>query len=806
MNRYITNNYDYGLNGIGAGGGSPSNGNNRESNSSLYYASAQNGNETGGYPIHENFGLPQEPEFSQANPHGMFYHDPRTGVAANSTACVGGDYNGGMTPGYMIQQPSAAQYLASFQRRHPPSNVYHEPPAPGGSHCLGNNQTIMAAARELCGSPFDDNPRTLFDQDPDPPQNNYFQEESSTVPDPRTTPTTTTAPATCLVSPVKCASADVIPEEEALKADKTISHQEEGDELNIFKLFIPSLSLTPLTGKEVVDKISDKADEVVTRYLPCVELLVACQQDLRAGLIQKTSRRGVATSQFFRNLLEPLPERFFCQNQCKMPRENLRDACDGIQALLVEAKKVERTGCEAMKNAFLGGMRDGESWGLRRWLSKNGGALQICNDLELILESMRQLPKATVTTKLLAERIGPKAKIAYDQLKDEVPNAYQEVSSAHPYLPFFHRLESALKGLHEFDPDDDGVICLDDDSSDEDTVLEVGNCSSTTTTGVYTNNLTWTGVVKKDSNTDAASFGAEKPRFEKSGSESPILFQELVDEARKPAFDDDSDIEIVFVKNSGQDEVATNLFTDNAVFDTSSITDKYSIDEQLEKGKVKASANFEQRIYGQAYGSRENQRIILTTGVAVATAVELVENVEKIVQALETGQDIRPQSAQGCRDFWSNPTCNFIIILRLFQKLINDTASQGFLDPADRQEYDNLIKNPLCFRDIVAALCNDDSGESYAVNGARIVRKTGVLGCSSLKKWNMFEGNKLIQAVDLVLLNNLALMGKSSHLPRKSVMRLRKYFWEQIRSRSLGNKNNIPTKRKETSGFVIRLK
>lgn len=186
--------------------------------------------------------------------------------------------------------------------------------------------------------------------------------------------------------------------------------------------------------------------------------------------------------------------------------------------------------------------------------------------------------------------------------------------------------------------------------------------------------------------------------------------------------------------------------------------------------------------------------------------MELVNNVEKIVQALETGLDIRPQAAQGCRDFWSNPTSNFVVVLRLFQKLINDTASHSFLDPVDRNEYINLIKNPLCFRDIVAALCNDDLCESYAVNGARIVRKTGVLECSGLKKWNMFEGSKLIQAVDLVFLNSLAFMGKSTDLPRKNVMRLRKYFWGQIRSRALGDKNNIPTKRKETSGFVVRLK
>ena len=46
----------------------------------------------------------------------MFYHDQRTGVATTPTACVGGDYSGGVTaPGYIIQQPAARQYLAPLQ-------------------------------------------------------------------------------------------------------------------------------------------------------------------------------------------------------------------------------------------------------------------------------------------------------------------------------------------------------------------------------------------------------------------------------------------------------------------------------------------------------------------------------------------------------------------------------------------------------------------------------------------------------------------------------------------------------------------
>ena len=59
------------------------------------------------------------------------------------------------------------------------------------------------------------------------------------------------------------------------------------------------------------------------------------------------------------------------------------------------------------------------------------------------------------------------AKQALGRLKSDVPPSYQEVSTAHPYLPFFHRLESALKGMANFDPEDDDVICIDDDDEIE---------------------------------------------------------------------------------------------------------------------------------------------------------------------------------------------------------------------------------------------------------------------------------------------------------------------------------------------------
>ena len=249
------------------------------------------------------------------------------------------------------------------------------------------------------------------------------------------------------------------------------------------KLFITvsGLSLEPLSGTVIVDRLRDKADDVVTRYLPCVDFLVQCQQDLRKGLAAAQQKRlvhhmlrdAMTPRQFYNTYISPLPERFYRKNIRIMDKKVLDDAVQGIQKLCKDARGVELQGCEVMKNTFLGGMKDGESWGLRKWLSKNGGALHICNDCECILNACQKLDRNENSTSKLAELLRPLAKHALTRLKADVPSSYQEVSTAHPYLPFFHRLESTLKGMSSFDPEDDDVICIDDDDEIEEEKAKV---------------------------------------------------------------------------------------------------------------------------------------------------------------------------------------------------------------------------------------------------------------------------------------------------------------------------------------------
>ncbi|KAL3803311.1 hypothetical protein ACHAW5_009771 [Stephanodiscus triporus] len=253
-------------------------------------------------------------------------------------------------------------------------------------------------------------------------------------------------------------------------------------------LTVTAVSLEPLSGNEVVRHIRTKTDDVITRFLPCVDFLVNCQQELRQGLQvaqasqQRGGRRnvgaggrsragaGMTPRQFHAAYVAPLPRRFERQNESLMAREHLRQAAASLESLVGDAAAAVPQGCDQVKNAFLGGMRENESWGLRKWLSKHGGAGSICNDLEEVMRHVKALRKEDETTKRLAEMLRPIARQAHERLKKDVPQAYQERSSAHPYLPFFHRLEACLKQMATYDPEEDDVVCLDDSSDEEEDV------------------------------------------------------------------------------------------------------------------------------------------------------------------------------------------------------------------------------------------------------------------------------------------------------------------------------------------------
>uniref|UniRef100_A0A7S2PYH7 RanBP2-type domain-containing protein n=1 Tax=Skeletonema marinoi TaxID=267567 RepID=A0A7S2PYH7_9STRA len=626
--------------------------------------------------------------------------------------------------------------------------------------------------------------------------------------------------------------------------------------LETITLKVSSVSLNPLSGNQVVTHIRTKTDDVTTRFIPCVDFLVNCQQELRQGLQVAQRRRvtnhgrGTRTTQnmtprqFHNTYVAPLPRRFERSNQSIMAREYLTSAKGQLQQLVKESAAAIPQGCDHVKNAFLGGMRENESWGLRKWLSKHGGAGSICNDLEEVMRTVKNLKKEELTTKRLAEMLRPIASQAHERLKKDVPQAYQEQSSAHPYLPFFHRLEACLKQMATYDPEDDDVICLED-SEDEEDVVAVGVASKkcpmkSSSNSAVESSLNSTPVKRRsdyndDYSMEESSFKRSKPDGNeemmtttksptKKGSQEIICLDSSSDEEEE---DDDegrtpppqaamppaaaTTKPLATTKTSGPEKWRCS----DCTFLNSASSARCEMCQDDNSDGADELANFLGGSFlvgdgsGHAsYPVRESPQS--TSALQAADAREL----ECLAQHISLGGNLPLQALQHQKDrFWGAPD-KFPRLLALFRTIIQHPSSHRFVEPVNESRlfvmgmpsYTSVVKYPICFHAIVLALSRSEDAVTYPHLSTRLAN--GVLGIDGLQDWNMWNGLHLIEAIDLVFLNALAYDGNDA-TNRSETELLRKVLWDGVNSilKSLQpheRKNHLPSRRDETSSFVIR--
>jgi Bromodomain len=195
-------------------------------------------------------------------------------------------------------------------------------------------------------------------------------------------------------------------------------------------------------------------------------------------------------------------------------------------------------------------------------------------------------------------------------------------------------------------------------------------------------------------------------------------------------------------------------------------------------------------------------------------AVKLAQDIDALADVFEIGQhaSIRPANAPvQPGSFWDGD--QYGSALRIFAQILREPDALPFLDPVDDsvsdldQSYASMIKNPLCFRDIISCLIPENFNNLEFNSG-----KDGILASEGLSFWNMWCGQDLLQAIDLVFLNALAYNKIAQETSNRSdTNRLRKSLWNginEIITQRVGNnkelqKQHAPTRRGETSGFVI---
>jgi len=415
---------------------------------------------------------------------------------------------------------------------------------------------------------------------------------------------------------------------------------------------------------------------------------------------------------------------------------------------------------------------------LRKWLSKHGGALHICNDCECILHSCQKLDRSKDSTRKLSEKLRPLAKKALRKLKSDVPSSYQEQSTAHPYLPFFHRLESALRGMSTFDPDDDDVICIDDDEE-----VEVMKAKAA-------------AMPPKASK----SRKRKTPGSRHSGSASKLPIQPNL---KKPFHNEDSDseIEILEIKPAGSKKTCTpgNGSNDDADSYMRALLNTFDDDSSSD-------------IFADL---GQNPFSMLSPRGDSTNAFDLASGLDRLAVMFDQRQEmlVRPSTVY-VSSFWDESK-QYSCALRLFSELLRTPDSGLYLErPDDNRypQYSRVIKHPLCFRDIVNSLMEESDDMDKHVTGSD---SGGVLPVQGLSSWNMWRGNDLLQAIDLVFLNSLA-YGKFTNNAisnsRSKTNKLRKLFWSGIKnvidshigmSDAEQRRRCTPTRRGESSGFVV---
>jgi hypothetical protein len=636
-------------------------------------------------------------------------------------------------------------------------------------------------------------------------------------------------------------------------------NQENNNNNNLFEeslekiqLEVSSISLEKMSGNEVIARVRERVNDVLTKYIPCVEFLVQCQQDLRKGVEYATQRRqapysrsrstpNMTAKQFYTAYVEPLPKTFQRNNQFKMDHKSLNDAVEDLQKLLEDAKRNTQLGCEAVKSSFLGGMKEGKSWGLRKWLSKHGDALRVCTDLECILHACQKLSKDEHTTRRLAEILRPLAKRVLDRLRSDIPVSYQQHSTAHPYLPFFHRLEAALRSVSNFDPDDDDVICVDSDDDDEVVVEEVKSSSKMTSTPAVQRNPS--PAKKRKRHESAVEIDDEpEPKIRPETERQKTSFKnDIGDDDDSSSGESDSEDIIQIIDLAAE----TNDFTSGewtcascSMMNAAMCSNCLACGKEKELAQIPAMDDFGLQSRSNSPASFCSSNLLTLNGYSSCDenlnvskreplwpaprdsltsqqqiANSIADTLDRLSDMFEQHQQssFRPQNVR-CSSFWDD--FRYASAIRLFGQVLRRNEAVCFLDPVDEDSliragntpYSHIIKHPLCFRDIATALLGKDLKISRG--------NSGRLPVNGLSSWNMWDGSHLLQAIDLVFLNSLAYgkatdPGKSSQ--RSLTNKLRKDYWtgvhecvgKHVMEDSERRKRCCPTRRSESSGFVV---
>lgn len=452
----------------------------------------------------------------------------------------------------------------------------------------------------------------------------------------------------------------------------------------------------------------------------------------------------------------------------------------------------------------------------------------------------------------LATEIRSLSSNALNRLRCEIPKSYQEVSTAHPYLPFFHRIEAVLAGLAEFDPEDDDVVLIEADDpslAKKPPPPPAQSCDtppSRSAAPYFTDPLDEedppaSPPTRKNGTASPERHDHHYPHKRKradcTSQESPDSamdrYQQHVQQQHVPQYapqyaenNSDSDSDIICMGTSAPPSAAADTggasYHDRCTAGTGSSWRCSICVFQNDGGDGVCQECGMPRADGPTDGTRTDdhllgdlgdlQDIMGSTSHAGSSspsdasasprpadhgrAAHAPRPAHRRTDDLAAVVGHLPCNVRGQKGYWDH---HWPFLMSLFSSLLMSREAVDLVDPVDEARliledlpaYRSVVRNPLCFRTIVDAM-----GPGAAHQG---------LLPGIEEKLSVWRGRDLIQAIDLVFLNTLCYNGKAKTQRRYDCLKLRRMFWKELESRVMRDqmKDHLPMKRGETSGYVM---